>query len=738
MHHVFISYSRKQTRQVSTVVSLLEADGVSVWMDRSDIPEGVPWELQLRRAVREADLVAYFVSDDWKRSQACASERDLVREFSKPALVIELVDDHFDANSAAHTIETTLAGLGPKVAIQTDLESAAAAWAEQGHRRKLLARGRELTKFRTVRRQQTATATAAEYLTASVRAHRLHILDAILGMVVIGLCLAFIRAAPTAIDNANKARADSLSSLSQYAAITIAQANGPYAILDAALTVPADDEKTLTSGTYTMMAINALQLDIPIDNGDTADTRFASWVFPEAGTQQQSDNGTLLARVSDDQTRVVISNVADRDTLLADVTVFGAPIALAFSPDGRILATLSHQAITLVDPIRGIVWRTLDGADLSQADSLAWSADGRQIAASRSTTHTITVWPVLTETQILGDTGLWIMDSTTLGTTGKVAFLGRDGSVAVVDPTATPAVRLLTDVLPGGIATDVAANSTGTTIYIIVQAQGTFGLYNLDMTTNTSRRIALPDDCAPTSVATNPSDDSMIYMACDARIIEVRPNGEVATQTTTDIASISALTVSNNGVVLAGAAGGGGVFPYNADLSPEKISYTNPMADSPISACAGATPQDIAIRPDSEEAYIATDGTGFDMCARTLSLTGTTTWHMDIPPISVPSASQSRAVAAAPDGSVAAFGLSDGSVQILRAGDGLPGWRWNEQYGEIRGVQFTPDSKNVIIGTRDGLITMVPTYADRMDGATLRSLAQQMLDRAKQLGLYNG
>ena len=59
-----------------------------------------------------------------------------------------------------------------------------------------------------------------------------------------------------------------------------------------------------------------------------------------------------------------------------------APVtALAFSPDGRLLAAGGYRAVRLLDPKSGAVVRTVAGA-ADQVQSLAWSSDGSRLAAA--------------------------------------------------------------------------------------------------------------------------------------------------------------------------------------------------------------------------------------------------------------------------------------------------------------------------------------------------------------------
>src|SRR3954454_8311975 len=56
MHHVFVSYSRRDAEWVNHLVRWLEQAGVGVWLDQRDIPVTLPWLEEVSDAILEADL----------------------------------------------------------------------------------------------------------------------------------------------------------------------------------------------------------------------------------------------------------------------------------------------------------------------------------------------------------------------------------------------------------------------------------------------------------------------------------------------------------------------------------------------------------------------------------------------------------------------------------------------------------------------------------------------------------
>ncbi len=80
----------------------------------------------------------------------------------------------------------------------------------------------------------------------------------------------------------------------------------------------------------------------------------------------------------------------DGQSLGTDLALGGPVSRLVFSPDGTRLAATSGQSIMLIDPARRSVVARLEPGDL--ATELAFSADGRLLAASGANEGQVTVW----------------------------------------------------------------------------------------------------------------------------------------------------------------------------------------------------------------------------------------------------------------------------------------------------------------------------------------------------------
>jgi hypothetical protein len=72
---VFLSYVREDAAQVDRLQGLLEANGITVWRDTSDLWPGQDWKIEIRRAIQEgAAFIACFSEHTERRPTSYQNE----------------------------------------------------------------------------------------------------------------------------------------------------------------------------------------------------------------------------------------------------------------------------------------------------------------------------------------------------------------------------------------------------------------------------------------------------------------------------------------------------------------------------------------------------------------------------------------------------------------------------------------------------------------------------------------
>ena len=65
---VFLCYARSDIVAVRALYGRLTKDGVDAWMDKEKLLPGQDWELEIRKAVRESDIVAVCLSKQFNQA----------------------------------------------------------------------------------------------------------------------------------------------------------------------------------------------------------------------------------------------------------------------------------------------------------------------------------------------------------------------------------------------------------------------------------------------------------------------------------------------------------------------------------------------------------------------------------------------------------------------------------------------------------------------------------------------
>jgi hypothetical protein len=87
---LFVSYSHKDKKRVEPIVSLMEAMGRRVWMDRTDITGQAGWAGQIVRAIRECRAVVLMASPNSYTSDQVVRELYLAMNHKKTIVPIEI------------------------------------------------------------------------------------------------------------------------------------------------------------------------------------------------------------------------------------------------------------------------------------------------------------------------------------------------------------------------------------------------------------------------------------------------------------------------------------------------------------------------------------------------------------------------------------------------------------------------------------------------------------------------
>jgi len=93
MGQVFISYSRRDSETVESIISQLEAAGIDAWLDREDIKPGKQWRSQIVEAIDTAEAFILHLSPDSGASDNVLKELNLAEEALEPFILPIMLKD---------------------------------------------------------------------------------------------------------------------------------------------------------------------------------------------------------------------------------------------------------------------------------------------------------------------------------------------------------------------------------------------------------------------------------------------------------------------------------------------------------------------------------------------------------------------------------------------------------------------------------------------------------------------
>lgn len=385
MHHAFISYSRRDAGYVERVVEELERMGHEVWIDRRDIPVSFPWLADVREAIAAADVFVEFRSPRQAASQACALESAAAAELGKETLAVAVGEQ--DAALAARSIASgRVAGEGDR----TELLVRARTWDRHGRPRTALPGRRPWRRLRNAANagpRQLPAVTAA-FLRAARRRNRRRRVFALLGLTVIAISIGTISTLSKVKDKETREldRTELLFSDALFARLE-AEAD-----VYGALRRSAERVEGRSDGFIATEALqHAMNIRVPDFSRRLPAGESSHGLEPQDGAAARalSADGELEAVGRRVDGRVDVRHPGGE--LVARLWTSGPTTALAFSPDGRLLAAAEGQKVG-VYTVQSEVRMGWLGGGRGGVRALRWSADGSRIWALSGHSR-ISAWP---------------------------------------------------------------------------------------------------------------------------------------------------------------------------------------------------------------------------------------------------------------------------------------------------------------------------------------------------------
>jgi WD40 repeat protein len=662
----FVSYAREDMVFAQALVKRLTDGGWSAWIDEKDIPPSVPWMTEIQRAIDESMMVIVIESNHWLTSSACLIELELAEQGRVP--IVRVLPGIAQVDERTQEVVQARLFLPQWRAVSLAAAELAAIWKATGRKKSLLSRGRALREMQRnlIDHPGDFSPSATKFVQASGRAATRRLATGlILGLIVplLAVCIGI----------SVKVAQDTNAELARTVANTTAAAQrSTYS----AWNVYAGLERAPTNISNDFFAYRELFINLT----DRTPTNWdATPVTRQGPLTAVSPDGESVA-AADGAVIVVTGSSGNVTRLLAGSKV----TALAWSPNSRWIAASTVNGADVISAMNGQIIPLRGG--LGTMISVSW--DGPADVSVGGSTGSGT-WHVFDGSQIasldgvrygkaLGDT-LYTVNSTGILTatdtlTGTVDAIPTT-AVAGASPTAMETIK---DVVA------IAFVASESFLRLVNPGDGSF------------RDIPIPA-CLPLGLSLAP-DGGTAYVAC---------SGGPTNKTRVDLTTGRVMSqpfeqqeswgvrVLRDRVLWGGIFGG--VFQTGLDLSSQGMLTS-------AAGCGAATRQFIGL-PDGSTVFPIGDATGSNACATRIEIKDGAKAHRLIFRAADGHAAPDAAICA--DGSLIAYGMSDGQVRVFTTDQLVPVYFGQVLPDQVRSIAFSADGKSLIVAGLSGEVTSV-------------------------------
>lgn len=750
LHHVFVSYSRRDQEWVDALVQELVRRHAKFWIDREGIPFSVPWLEEVEDAVQACDLFLACDSDHWRTSTACATEAAFGVRFDKVRLDIPVGRE---VTSAAEEILRALRHAGRLHGTSTELSVRARDWDREGRQSRRLASRRLRRQFDALRGNRPLSPVEQAFIAAS-RSRTVR--QAVMSVVLILLLLASY-VSGQAVPRAEKELIEELTEQAEYFVGTqqalAVIGEDPYQGLELAAARGGNE-----SAAYAVVHEEALAVKLPDDaftlpvaNGRFTDATVSSqvrltapdgslWVRTVGDHNRRSarkeDGGAAAApggNGSQGAVEIRLREGSARIQLLRGgklwrTVILGSVARTArLSPDARWAVISTDTGVALVDVTRGTVRGVLRGAPALVTD-LVWTQRGERVWALAD--RTVVSWRVTDGTVVFDEPEAWLEDVFRAKDEGHLWVASRDGTLRLIE-LATGTVVRTTHV--EGTVNGAVSDLGGDQAAVVDSDASKVRIVELDA--GTARLVSLPDGCVPARPVFS-RDGRTLYVPCvygDVLVVDARSRQTTSTINVPEPGGRAvALDPSGDGLVLGTPMGIVYSVSPGSDMPPTRL-YRVGCAPNIELLATGPGPRLLPVG----------EGTGLSGCTQlgVARSDGTYKWNafIDSPPDSV----LAMAADFDPAGRAFAIGYSDGSVALHPSENIMPRQVLPGIPGGVRAMLTLPPAKSggtttgdLYVVTRSGLLVRIPWCPSCLSNKAMAQEAAQRLRRAESLGLY--